>query len=98
MTNHKRQQDGCEVQPNHILINMNGYHLKLCSFRYMRIVDTSYMALLVVSVQYAIWYSQRHQLNQDNNWATKIDSYKKLLKISFLGTALQIIIYLEQFD
>ncbi len=34
------------MQPNHIRITENGDHLELCSFRYIRIVDISYTALL----------------------------------------------------
>ncbi len=48
MTNHKR----CEVQPNHIHIAVNGDHLELCSFRYIRIVDISYTALLELEDSY----------------------------------------------
>ncbi len=42
----KDSRSGCEVQPNHIHITMNANHLDLCRFRYIRIVDISYTALL----------------------------------------------------
>ncbi len=45
----KDSRSGCEVLSNHIRITVNGDHPELCSFRYIRIVDISYTALLELS-------------------------------------------------
>ncbi len=42
------------MQPNHNRITVNWDHLELCSFRYIRIVDISCMALLELGVKHTV--------------------------------------------